>query len=202
MSLAWNSAFRKRAHFYEWFWWAVNTFSTWCRREMKQCCCLGSSISSELLPGSMGPSCCPTSQELGCSHHYPHCWLKEESCLLTGCRQGGWLVFHIQAEVLYIQLGANLSLQPSKYAIDQNQTTSRSTVTQSHSLAECREAWQHVVPIDLQRQFQTWGSDGCEWADTSSYAWTLISSSAAVSLNSISATLGLIFLPILAAGAN
>lgn len=40
-------------------------------------------------------------------------WRK--SCLLTGCRQGGGAGFHIQVE-----LGAHLSLQPNKYAIDQS----------------------------------------------------------------------------------
>lgn len=34
------------------------------------------------------------------------------------------------------------------------QTTSRSIVTQSHSVTEFREVWLHVLPIDLQRHFR------------------------------------------------
>lgn len=75
-------------------------------------------------------------------------------------------------------------------------------MTQSYTLAECREAWQCVIPMDLQRHFRH-GDQMVVNELILAHMLGLISSSAAASLeHSISATFGLMFLPVLTAGVN
>lgn len=114
---------------------------------MKQACCLGASTSHELLPGSVGSSCFPTPQELGCSHCYP--LLAEGGAASSQAvgKVGGWFSYPGGVRSPPVFTAQQVCCRPK-------QITSRSTVTRSHSLAEYREAWQCVVPVDLQRHFR------------------------------------------------
>lgn len=126
-------------------------------------------------------------------------WTK--SCLFTGCRQGGWFSYPGWSSPCRVRSKPVFTAKQVCYR--PKQSTSR------------RKWLNPTVLLNLGRRgsvLYPWTSRDTSdvgiwwlwmWADVSSYAWTLISSSAAASLEyNISATFGLIFLSVLAAGVN
>lgn len=77
-----------------------------------------------------------------------------KSCLLTDCRQGGRLVFISRLKSSIWSWAVKPVFIAQQVCYRPQQTTSKRIVTQSYSLADCREAWQCVVPMHLQRHFR------------------------------------------------